>query len=181
MMSRKSTVVFLALMAAPVDAMAQTPSTAQAVAADRPLGHQVFLGVGATWAESYRFEGSVHPGAMLGFDLALGRHVAVGLLGDFTYIDPRPQAPPVSPNYRLIVGLDLKVLPLGRGVFRPWLTAGLAGSVVNETGIGWGFGAGAFFLPDLPVAFFVDLRRHQFVDMELPEFEQVTLRAGVSF
>ena len=119
---------------------------------------------------------------MLGFDLPLGRHAAIGWLGDFTYIGERPNGPPpVSTNHRLTTGLDFKLLPLRSGIVRPWVTVGAAGSVVHDTGYGWGVGAGAFFLPDTPTAFFMDARRYHFVDVENPAFDQVMLRAGVAF
>ena len=64
---------------------------------------------------------------MLGFDLALGRHAAIGLLGDFTYIEERPEGPPpVSTNHRVITGLDFKLLPLRSRMVHPWVTVGVA-------------------------------------------------------
>jgi hypothetical protein len=118
---------------------------------------------------------------MVGFDLALGRHAALGLLGDFTYIGARADGPPpVSTNHRLIAGLEFKFLPLRSGSVRPWVAVGAAGSVVHDTGYGWGIGAGVRLLPDKPIAFFTDVRRYWFFDMENPNFEQVMLRAGVA-
>src|SRR2546426_9263320 len=176
-----SVALCLSLLLAPTFALALVPHTASA-ASDRRLAHPVLLGVGATWTEPGRFRRSVYPGAMLGLELALGRHAAIGLLGDFTYIDERPEGPPpVSTNHRLITGLDVKLLPLSTRIVRPWLAVGAAGSVVHDTGYGWGIGAGAFFLSDFPAAFFVDVRRYHFFDMENPDFKQVMLRAGVAF
>jgi hypothetical protein len=162
--------------------LAQAPSATAAADPDRRLAHSVFLGVGATWTESGRFRQTVYPGAMLGFDLALGRNVALGLSADFTYIDERPEGPPpVSTNHRLITGLDFKLLPLSSGRVRPWVTVSAAGSVVHDTGYGYGLGAGALWLANTPTGLFVDVRRYHFVDMEQPSFEQVMLRAGVLF
>jgi len=111
-----SAAVGLSLLLAPTLARAQEPHAASA-ASERSLSHVVLLGVGATWTEPGEFQHTTHPGAMLGFDLALGRHAALGLIGDFTYIDERPDGPPpTSTNHRVILGLDLKVLPpLERG------------------------------------------------------------------
>jgi hypothetical protein len=121
--------------------LAHAPTATAAADPDRCLAHSVFLGVGATWTESGRFRQTVYPGAMLGFDVALGRNVAFGLNADFTYIDERPEGPPpVSTNHRLISGLDLKLLPLSSGRVRPWVTVSAAGSVVHDTGYGYGLG-----------------------------------------
>lgn len=175
----RSVAPWLSLLLTTALALALVPRAASA-ASDRR--RPVLLGVGATWTEPGRFQHSLYPGALLGLELALGRHAAIGLLGDFTYIDERPKGPPpVSTNHRMIAGLDLKFFPVSSGVVRPWLVVGAAGSVVHDTGYGWGVGAGAFFLPDLPTAFFVDLRRYHFFDMENSDFSQTMLRAGVAF
>ena len=174
--------LFLSLTVMPFLALAPVPAAAAAAAPDRRLAHPVLVGLGATWTEPGRFQHTVYPGAMLEFDLALGRYVAVGLHADFTYIDERPEGPPpVSTNHRMIAGLDFKLRPLSSGIVRPWVTVGAAGSIVHDTGYGYGVGAGAFFLPDTPMAFFVDMRRYHFADMERPSFEQVMLRGGVAF
>src|SRR5258706_7720494 len=106
MTSRKQSAVvavFLGLGVALALGLARTASANPSDAADRPLGHRVLLGAGATWTDPGQFRHTVYPGGMLGFDLGLGRHAAIGLLGDFTYIDERPTGPPpVSTNHRAI-------------------------------------------------------------------------------
>jgi hypothetical protein len=156
------------------------PSGARAASAmERP---PVLLGVGATWTDPGRFRHTLYPGAMAGIDLGLGAHASIGLLGDFTYIDERPGGPaPTSSNHRLITAVDFKVLPVSNRAIRPWLVVSAAGSVVHDTGYGWGIGGGAFILPEARVALFVDARRYHFLDFENPAFTQTTLRAGVAF
>jgi hypothetical protein len=167
----------LAFIMAPVLASAPMPDEAKAAASDRPVGNRALLGVGGTWTGPEWYQRSVHPGAMIGFDLGLGRHASIGLLGDITSIDD----PRFGQRYHLVTGLDVKLLPIPRGIVRPWVSAGAALSLLNDSGLGLGVGAGAFFLPDTPMAFFVDVRRYHFVDMENPQYRQVMLRAGVAF
>jgi len=180
MRSRCATLLLIVLMVIPLLAATRVPSAA-AASSDRRLVHPLLLGVGGSWVKG-RTETLVYPGAMLEFDLSLGHHVALGLHADFTPIDgPRGGPLPHTRNDRLITGLDLKLLPLASGIVRPWVTAGLAASVLEDTGVGYGVGIGAAFVPDTPMAFFVDLRRYHILDMENPEYEQIMFRAGVLF
>jgi hypothetical protein len=172
--------MFLSLASPAV--LAGGTEVASAASSDRPLGHQLLLGFGVTRTDEDWFEGSLHPGVELGFDIACGGHVAVGLLGDLTSISvPARMTLPARTDHRLITGLELKVLPLRSGSLRPWLAVGLAGSVLDDTGYGWGASAGVFYVSKVPFTLFGDVRRYHVVDMESTDFQQIMFRVGIGY
>ena len=173
--ARRCIVLFVGLMVAAALALAKTPGAA--AAPSRRLAHPVLVGVGATWTERGVYQGALHPGAMLAFELALNRYAAIGLLGDITYIEDRLY----GRRYRLLTGPDLKLILVPNGIVRPWVTVGAAASFLDDQGLGLGMGAGAFFLPNTPMTFFVDVRRYHLGNWEGPGLKQIMLRAGMAF
>jgi len=155
-------------------ALMPRPSSA---ASDRRLAHPVLVGAGATWIDPGVYHRSAYPGAMVGLDLSLGRYSEIGVFGDVTSINNAL----FGQRTHVLTGLDFKLLPLPTGWLRPWVMAGAAGSVVDDTGYAIAWGAGSYFVPGQAVAYFVDVRRYYVRDMENPAFDQVVLRAGVVF
>jgi hypothetical protein len=96
-------------------ALAWGPGAASAIVSEERGVRRVLIGVGSTWSERDGYHDQARFGAMLGFEANLNRNLAMGFLGDITSIDDIPD----GNHYRLLTGLDLKLLPLHGALFVP--------------------------------------------------------------